>query len=288
MGVTTGDGMQWHTGGLSSTVDSGQFSTLSFEECVVEGSTIDTSNERHAVAPQQDCDQGSRHLTGQFRVSEDMIMAATRCIDDTHALVGGYCWRASIAHDSSDRGLAIDDLHTLIERVILMRADYQWLLMDKYYLLEVGEMYHRALREQEVEVDRLTHELVSTRGFLEGTQTTFQESEARLEELLEETSRRSTISISTESQIYPLVTYIGGLTEEHQWMEEHEEMYLVEHGYSSPLQKNTNLGDHLHRSNSCVSNDGWRMTDPQYVEIPTVLVHLLFLVFQSTVGCRYL
>jgi hypothetical protein len=29
----------------------------------------------------------------------------------------------------------------------VMRADYQQLLMDRDYLLEVGEMYHRALRE---------------------------------------------------------------------------------------------------------------------------------------------
>jgi hypothetical protein len=163
MGVAVGDGVQWHTGGLSSTGDSGQFSALYFEECVVGDSIVDTSSERHEVAPQQDCDQESRHLAGQLRVSEDMIMAATRCIDDTHALVAGYCWRASMAQDSSDGGLVIDDFHTLRERVIVMRADYQQLLRDRDYLLEVGEMYHRALREQEVEVDRLTHELVSTR-----------------------------------------------------------------------------------------------------------------------------
>jgi uncharacterized protein YaaQ len=44
--------------------------------------------------------------------------------------------------------------------------------MDRDYLLELSEMYHRALREKEIEVDRLTHELVSTGGFLKGTQTT--------------------------------------------------------------------------------------------------------------------
>ena len=73
---------------------------------------------------------------------------------------------------------------------------------------------------------------------MEGTKTTLQESEARLEDLLEETSQTSTISISVESQIHPLVTSledIGGLAKEHQWLEEHEEMYLVEHGDSSPL-----------------------------------------------------
>jgi hypothetical protein len=64
-------------------------------------------------------------LAGQLRVSEDMIMAATRCIDDTHALVAGYFWRSSMVHDSSDGGLVIDDFHTLKERVIVMRFDYQ-------------------------------------------------------------------------------------------------------------------------------------------------------------------
>jgi hypothetical protein len=76
-----------------------------------------------------------------------MIMASTRCIDDTHGLVEGYCWRALMAQDSLDGGLVIDDFHSLRERVILMRVDYQQLFRDRDYLLEVGEMYHRALRE---------------------------------------------------------------------------------------------------------------------------------------------
>jgi hypothetical protein len=52
-------------------------------------------------------------------------MATTRCIDDTHALVASYCWRASMAQDILDGGLVIDDFHTLKERVIVMRVDYQ-------------------------------------------------------------------------------------------------------------------------------------------------------------------
>jgi hypothetical protein len=145
-----------------------------------------------------------------------MIMAATRRIDDTHALVVDHCWRASMAHDSSDGGFSMDDFHTLRERVTMMRADYQQLLMDRDYLLEVGEMYHRALREQEIEVDRLTHELVSTQRFLEGTHTTLQESESISEELLEEIRQRSTTSILVESQIYPSATLledVGGVAE---------------------------------------------------------------------------
>jgi hypothetical protein len=81
---------------------------------------------------------------GQLRVSEDMIMETTRCMDDTHALVADYCWRASMAHDNSDGGFSMDDFHTLRERVTMIRADYQQLFMDKDYLLEVGDMYRRA------------------------------------------------------------------------------------------------------------------------------------------------
>jgi hypothetical protein len=40
-------------------MDSGKFSALYFEECVVGDSIVDTSSERHEVAPQQDCDQES-------------------------------------------------------------------------------------------------------------------------------------------------------------------------------------------------------------------------------------
>jgi hypothetical protein len=103
---------------------------------------------------------------------EEMIIAATGRIDDTHTLVADCCWRESMAHDSSDGGFSMDVFHTLRERMSMMRFDYQRLLTDKDYLWEVGDMYHRALREQDLEVDQITHDLVRTRGFLKGTQTT--------------------------------------------------------------------------------------------------------------------
>jgi hypothetical protein len=105
------------------------------------------------VVPQHDYDQESHHLAGQLRVSEAMIMVATRCSDDMHALMEDYYWRVLVAHGSSDEGIAMDDFHTLRERVSMMRTDYQQLLTDKDYLLKVGEMYHEALREQELEMD---------------------------------------------------------------------------------------------------------------------------------------
>jgi hypothetical protein len=98
-----------------------------------------------------------------------MIMAATRRIDDMHAVMADYHWRASVAQGSSDGGFSMDDFYTLRERVSVMRTDYQQLLTDRDYLLRVGEIYQEALREQELEMVRLTQELESTRGFLRGT-----------------------------------------------------------------------------------------------------------------------
>ena len=69
-------------------MESAQFSSLYFEECVVGDSIVDTSSERHEVAPQRNCDQESRHLAGQLRVNEDMIMATTRCIGGRLLLEG--------------------------------------------------------------------------------------------------------------------------------------------------------------------------------------------------------
>jgi hypothetical protein len=195
--------VQSHIGGPSSTVDGGHLNTLSSTKSVVGDYSVGTSSERHEGEPQHDCDQESHYLAGQLRVSEDMVMATTRRIDDTHALVADYYWRASVEHGSSYEGFSMDDFHTLRERVSGMRVDYQQLLMNKDYLLGIGKMYHGALREQELEVDKLTHELESTRGFLRGTQMALQELESISEDLLEEIRQRSTASILVESQIYP-------------------------------------------------------------------------------------
>jgi hypothetical protein len=53
----------------------------------VDTSRTDTGSERYEVAPHHDNDQESHYLTGQLRVSEDMIMAAPRRIDDLHGLM---------------------------------------------------------------------------------------------------------------------------------------------------------------------------------------------------------
>jgi len=75
-------------------------------------------------------------------------MAAARHIDDMQALMADCCWRASMAHDSLDEAFSIGDFHTLLERMSVMRSDFQQLLIDREYLLVMSEMYYRALREQ--------------------------------------------------------------------------------------------------------------------------------------------
>jgi hypothetical protein len=102
------------------------------------------------MAPQHDNDQESHHLVAKLRVSEAMIMVTTRLIDDMHEVMADYYWRASVTHGSSNEGIAMDDFHTLREKVYVMRNDYQELLTDRDYLLRVGEMYHEAMREQEL------------------------------------------------------------------------------------------------------------------------------------------
>jgi len=61
----------------------------------------------------------------KLRVSEDMIRATTRHTDDMHVVMADYCWRASVAHGSSNEEIAMEDLHTLRDRVSVMRIDHQ-------------------------------------------------------------------------------------------------------------------------------------------------------------------
>jgi hypothetical protein len=98
------------------------------------------------------------------------------------------------------------DFHTLRERVSMMRTDHQQLLTDKDYVLRIGDTYHEALREQKVEVDRLTQQLESTRGFLRGTEIDLQESKSRSKDTLEEIRQISTSPILVDAQIHHSVT----------------------------------------------------------------------------------
>jgi hypothetical protein len=122
--------VQWYTGVPNIIVDSGQFNTSSYAEGVFGNSRVgtsrtDTSSEGSKMAPQHDHDQESHHLATQLRVSEAMIKATTRRTDDMHAVMADYCWKASMAHGSSNEEIAMEDFHTLRERVSVKRTDHQ-------------------------------------------------------------------------------------------------------------------------------------------------------------------
>jgi hypothetical protein len=99
--MESSDGMQWHTGVPCSTGDNGQFSTTSYVVGVFWDSRADTrrtgtSIEGSEMAPQHDHDQESHHVATQLRISEAMIMEAIGRIDDMHAVMADYHWRASV------------------------------------------------------------------------------------------------------------------------------------------------------------------------------------------------
>lgn len=50
----------------------------------------------------------------------------------------------------------------LREAVVVMRSHYHHILLDRDYILVIGEMYHGALEEREDKVDELTYDLENT------------------------------------------------------------------------------------------------------------------------------
>jgi hypothetical protein len=134
-----------------------------------------------------------------------MIRASTRCTDDMHVVMADYYWRASVANGSSDEEISMEDFHALRDRVSVMRTDHQQLLTRQDNLLRISNTYHEALREQEMEMDRLTQELGSTRGLLRVTQKTLKESESRSDGSLEEIHHRSKSSVLVDTHMYQSV-----------------------------------------------------------------------------------
>jgi hypothetical protein len=77
-------------------------------------------------------------------------VVAMRHLDDTHTLVEGCCWRATMTQDSPSGEFSIEDFQTLRERVIVMKTNCEHLLMDRDYLLEIGDvvvLIHTCRRE---------------------------------------------------------------------------------------------------------------------------------------------
>jgi hypothetical protein len=106
---------------------------LSYAESVFGDSRVDTSrtdssSEGYEVAPQHDHDQEPHHLETHLRVSEAMIMEATRFRCDMHELMADYCWRASVAHGISDEGIGMD-----VGMILRMEFFFKCRNLGEYY-----------------------------------------------------------------------------------------------------------------------------------------------------------
>jgi hypothetical protein len=205
-----------------------QSSAVDVGDYVDEGSTCDPRSSISELVwkPGRDVGSyGSHYLEGKLKAREDMIVASMRHLDDTHALVADYCWRATVTHDGLGGEFSTMDFQILREAVAVMRSNYQHILMDRYYLLAIGEMYHGALKEKEDEVvDRFSYELVSTQDSLKSAQRDLQESESWVEQLREELSQVSLPPTPEDDQSYISSLSLEDISDRDNLMEEIHEL----------------------------------------------------------------
>ena len=131
---------------------------------------------------EEDCSYDPRHLARQFKVHNGKIMAAIRHFDDIHALVTHCCWRTRRTYDSLRGEPSLTDVQALREAVVVMKSNYLH-ISDRHHLLILDYMYHDALKEEEKEVDRITHELDITQNYLNRTQMALQESKMQVAQI---------------------------------------------------------------------------------------------------------
>jgi hypothetical protein len=70
-----------------------------------------------------------------------MIMEAIKHFQDTHTLVVNCCWKAPRTHDEFGGELSLAKFQALRETFVVMKTNYLHLLLDRYHLLALDEMY---------------------------------------------------------------------------------------------------------------------------------------------------
>ena len=121
------------------------------------------------------------HLSGPLKEDRENFMAAMNKLADINALVARCCWKD---YGGEMEGEAFLEEHiTLKEGIAKMKERYVNLLSDRDHLLMVAEVYHRALKKEEDESDRLTNELEITNNSLKSTQRSLQESKLHIYQL---------------------------------------------------------------------------------------------------------
>jgi hypothetical protein len=207
-----------------------------------------------------------------------MIRAATRHIDDMHAVMADYGWRASVAQGSSDGGFSIDDFHTLQERVSMMRTDYKQLLTDRDYLLRVGEMYQSVTLTEDVDDLAKEHQSMGDTSIcvLEVVDLHIEIDPAvRPGSVMQHEFAGDDMSIlehtvMSDSSQRDVEVY-GGI--QRGIVPCREETHSGEYVDVTPLQQHIVVGDHLHHFSSCVVDERWRLVDQQSEGLLLVVLH---------------
>jgi hypothetical protein len=110
-----------------------QSSATDVGDCVDKGSTCDPRRSISELVSQPGKDVGSyesHYLAGQLKAREDMIVVTMRHLDDTHALVAEYFWRATVTHDGLGGEFSATDSQIVREAVAVMRSNYQHLWIE--------------------------------------------------------------------------------------------------------------------------------------------------------------
>ena len=100
-------------------------------------------------------------------------MESLKKLVDINALVARCCWKDFGGEMEGESFL--EECIALKQGMENMNKRYVGLLSNKHDILMTAEMYHIALKKEEEESDRLTHELEITSNSLKSTQISLRE-----------------------------------------------------------------------------------------------------------------
>ena len=113
------------------------------------------------------------NLSGSLKEERNNLIKSMKNFVDINALVARCCWKDSGGEMEGEAFM--EECIALQEGMAKMKENYMNLLSDRDHLLMMVEMYHSALKKEEEESDRLTHELDITNNSLKTTKISLQE-----------------------------------------------------------------------------------------------------------------
>lgn len=121
-------------------------------------------------------------LMNQLKVTNDMVVAALVCYDDTHRIIEDLYRKARVEKNqrSMEGDSYVADLQMVKVALESMKSEYLYLLSDRDHILKVAEVYANKLKEKEDEVNKLIKKLIDTHETFENTQIAYQEAKNQI------------------------------------------------------------------------------------------------------------